>query len=229
MSIYFAAHRPTPGSLLYRLGPQDHCDLDTQAGRVVDRSLPDKRPIDAEVLVNQEVSQPHDVRPWYGVVPRRNFRGQPRDRAAKSLVGQEFGFRLAGDGFRRCRSRRIDQAGLVQYGGPDEWLQCGLDREVHPAAEQGSEFSHHCRYTEQPRAGATQEINEEIDIAVRPHLTRAAEPKRDNSPNLPSCSTGGLSFLWRSLQRCATVGEISNRLRTVFGEYRAEGQPGGAC
>src|SRR5450432_695280 len=49
------------------------------------------------------VSQPHDVWPWYGVVPLRNFRGQPRDRfandrqplgdrVAKSLVGQESGF-----------------------------------------------------------------------------------------------------------------------------------------
>jgi hypothetical protein len=53
----------------------------------------------------------HDVRPWHGVVPRRNFRGEPRDRfaddrqplgncVAKSLVGQEFGLRPTGDRFR---------------------------------------------------------------------------------------------------------------------------------
>ena len=47
----------------------------------------------------------------------------------------------------------------------------GLTARSHSAAEQGSEFTHHCRKTEQPGACARQEIDEEVDIAVRPHLT----------------------------------------------------------
>lgn len=49
--------------LFDELATQDLRDLSAQDWGVIDRRLPDQRPIDAEVLVNQDVSQPHDVRP----------------------------------------------------------------------------------------------------------------------------------------------------------------------
>ena len=98
-------------------------------------------------------------------MPRRKFGAEPRDRftddrqllsdgVAKRLVGEEIGFRspetafaiqsnAPSMSFRRCRSRRIDQPGLGQHAGPDERLQCRLDRQIDPAAEQRRELSHH--------------------------------------------------------------------------------------
>jgi hypothetical protein len=97
---------------------------------VVDRSPPDQRPINAEVLVNQNIPQAHDIAPWHGVVSRCDCRAQSgdcftddrqllSDGVAESLVGEEFGLCSTGDSFRDpvqriqdivslCGSRRID-------------------------------------------------------------------------------------------------------------------------
>ena len=77
---------------------------------MVNRSLPDKWPIDAEILVNQNVPQPHDIGPWHRTVSLGNFRAQLRDGftddrqllghgVAKCLVGKEFELRPPGDPF----------------------------------------------------------------------------------------------------------------------------------
>jgi hypothetical protein len=88
---------------------------------MVNRSLPDKRPIDAEVLVNQNAPQPHDVWPRYRVVPRRKFRAEPRNRfaddrqffsdgVAKRLASQEIGLGPPGDRLRNPTQRFQDVA-----------------------------------------------------------------------------------------------------------------------
>jgi hypothetical protein len=129
--------------------------------RVVNRRLPDKRPIDADVLVNENVPQPHNIGPRHRVVPLPDFLAQPRDNFADNR-------QCLGD---HCGSRRINQFGLSQHSGPDEWLQRGLDGQIDAAAQQCRELTHHCRNTQKPRPCAWQEIDEKVDVAVRPHLT----------------------------------------------------------
>ena len=66
--------------LLGILGFQNLGDLSAQNRSVVYYSLPDERPIDTEVFMNKDVSQPHYVRPRHRAVPRRDLRAEPRDR-----------------------------------------------------------------------------------------------------------------------------------------------------
>ena len=78
---------------------------------MIGRSLSDERPVYAEVFVNQNVSQSDNVWPRDGVVTRRDFRSEPRDRLAdcrqlvgdriaESLICQEFPLRLSRDSSR---------------------------------------------------------------------------------------------------------------------------------
>ena len=80
---------------------------------------------------------------------------------------------------RRCRSRRIDQPGLGQHTGPDERLECGLERQIDPAAEQGSELTHHRRKAQQSRARAGQEIDQQVEVAVLPHLAARSRTEQE--------------------------------------------------
>jgi hypothetical protein len=75
----------------------------------------------------------------------------------------------------------IYQPGFGQHAGPDERLHCGLDRQVDSATGQGGELTHHGRNAWQSRARAGQEIDQQVEIAVRPHLAPAAEQTRNNS------------------------------------------------
>ena len=105
--------------LFDELATQDLRDLSAQDWGVIDRRLPDQRPIDAEVLVNQDVSQPHDVRPRHRVMPRREFGAEPRHRfaddrqllsdgVAERFVGDEIGLRSSGYRFRNPVQRLQD-------------------------------------------------------------------------------------------------------------------------
>jgi hypothetical protein len=46
----------------------------------------------------------------------------------------------------------------------------GLDGQIDSAAEQSCQLTHHRRNTQQAMARAGQEIHEEADIAIRPHV-----------------------------------------------------------
>ena len=75
------------------------------------RRLPDQWPIDAELLMNQNVAQAHNVLPRHKTVSGLYFGTQPGDRfsngreplgnrVAKRIIGDEASFRSARDRFR---------------------------------------------------------------------------------------------------------------------------------
>ena len=123
--------------------PPDH-RIDAKKRGIVHRRLPNQGPVNAKVLVNQNIAKTYDVLPRHGTISSLNFRtqaadglpnrGEPlRDCIAQGLVGQKAWFNPAAIAFAiqssastmsvsRWSSRRIDQACVGKHANPYQRL-----------------------------------------------------------------------------------------------------------